>query len=242
MNINNSSLLLIEDLYVDYDGVAALHGISIRVNQEQPTAIIGPNGAGKTTLLRTISGILTPSSGSILFKGKTITGYPPHEIVRIGISQVPEGRRIFPYMTVYENLRMGAYVESERAKVRENLERVFALFPELKNRRNQLGGTLSGGEQQMLAIGRALMREISMLLLDEPTIGLSPIMIQRLSESIEELIKSGMSMLLVEQNVNMALALSEYCYLMNIGRIELGEKSELLVHDERIQKTYLGSA
>jgi branched-chain amino acid transport system ATP-binding protein len=242
MNLKNELLLSVQDLYVDYTGVLALQGVSLEVSESQPTAIIGPNGAGKTTLLKSISGILKPSSGTILFKGQNIIGLPPDEIVRIGISHVPEGRRIFPYMTVYENLRMGAFIEKQRAKENGNFEKVFTLFPELKMRKKQLGGTLSGGEQQMLAIGRALMRDISLLLLDEPTIGLSPIMVQLLSERIKELTVTGVSMLLVEQNVKMALNLSEVCYLMSIGKIELGGRSDLLEQDERVQRTYLGSS
>lgn len=233
--------LSVKNLYVDYSGVAALQGVSFDINEGQPTAIIGPNGAGKTTLLKTISGILKPSSGLVFFRGRNITGLQPNEIVRIGISQIPEGRRIFPDMTVYENLRMGAYIENQKAKVNSNFEKVYSLFPVLKIKKNQLGGTLSGGEQQMLAIGRGLMRDVSLVLLDEPTIGLSPIMVQQLSESIKELTRSGVSMLLVEQNVRMALNLSEVCYLMCIGRIELSGKSDQLENDKRIQSTYFGS-
>lgn len=242
MNLKNELLLSVQDLYVDYTGVVALQGVSFEVSESQPTAIIGPNGAGKTTILKTISGILKPFSGAIQFKGQNIIGLQPDEIVRMGISHVPEGRRIFPYMTVYENLRMGAFIEKQRTKENRNFEKVFTLFPELKKRKNQLGGTLSGGEQQMLAIGRALMRDISLLLLDEPTIGLSPIMVQLLSERIKELTATGVSMLLVEQNVKMALNLSKVCYLMSIGKIELGGRSDLLEQDKRIQRMYLGSS
>jgi branched-chain amino acid transport system ATP-binding protein len=240
--LKSGLFLSIEDLYVEYSGVNALQGVTFDVNEGQPTAIIGPNGAGKTTLLKTISGILKPSSGTIFFKGQNITGLLPHEIVKLGVSQIPEGRRIFPYMTVYENLRMGAYIERRKTKVNENFDKVFSLFPDLKKKRNQMGGTLSGGEQQMLAIGRGLMRDVSLLLLDEPTIGLSPIMVQQLSESIKELTRHGVSLLLVEQNVKMALSLSEECYLMSIGRIEVGGKSNQMVNDKRVQSTYFGSS
>jgi len=242
MNSRSEPLLSVHNLYVDYSGVGALYDISFDVREGEPTAIIGPNGAGKTTLLRTISGVLRPSSGAVVFRGETITGLPPHEIVRRGISHVPEGRHVFPHMTVHENLRMGAYIVKSNAKVKASFERVFALFPALKKMKNQAAGTLSGGEQQMLAIGRALMRDTSLLLLDEPTVGLSPIVVQQLTESIRELIRSGISTLLVEQNVKMAMALSEECYLMSTGKIELRGRSDALEHDERIQKTYLGSA
>lgn len=235
-------LLKTENLVVKYGEVTALKGIDIEIRENLPTAVIGPNGAGKTTLLQTISGIIKPAGGDIFFRESRITDLAPHEIVKCGISQVPEGRRIFPYMTVYENLKMGSYLERDRRKFRANLDKVYALFPELKKRKSQLGGTLSGGEQQMLSIGRALMRDITILLLDEPTIGLSPIMVNVLSDRIRELTRSGINILLVEQNVKMALALSEQCYLMNIGKIELSERSDLLVHDERILKTYLGSS
>ena len=236
----NEPLLKVENVVLHYGTVKALKGVSLEVKKGQSTALIGANGTGKTTLLNVISGLLQPTSGAVTFEGERISGLSPRDILIRGISHVPEGRKIFPSMTVYENLKMGAFIQKDRVLFKRDLETVYALFPELKNRAKQAGGTLSGGEQQMLAIGRALMRGLKLLMMDEPTIGLSPIMVKVLAERIIELGNKGIGILLVEQNVKLALELTEQCYLMDTGGIVLSAASPELIKDERVVESYLG--
>lgn len=232
-------MLEIRDLKVAYGKVETLHGISLAVGDNQIASIIGANGAGKSTLLNTISGIVKPKSGSIIFQGKPISP-KPHDIVRSGIVQIPEGRRIFPTLTVEENLIMGAYVVADRKVINKNLDRVCALFPILSERRSQFGGTLSGGEQQMLAIGRGLMSEPKLLLLDEPSLGLAPIIVRDLFNLIQDINAQGITVLLVEQNARQALAIADTSYVLETGRVTMqGEGNELL-EDPAVKKAYLG--
>lgn len=232
-------MLEIRDLKVAYGKVETLHGISLAVGDNQIASIIGANGAGKSTLLNTISGIVKPKSGSIIFQGKPISP-KPHDIVRSGIVQIPEGRRIFPTLTVEENLIMGAYVVADRKVINKNLDRVCDLFPILSERRSQFGGTLSGGEQQMLAIGRGLMSEPKLLLLDEPSLGLAPIIVRDLFNLIQDINAQGITVLLVEQNARQALAIADTSYVLETGRVTMqGEGNELL-EDPAVKKAYLG--
>lgn len=232
-------MLEIRDLKVAYGKVETLHGISLVVGHNQIVSIIGANGAGKSTLLNTISGVVKPKSGSIIFQGKPISP-KPHDIVRAGIVQIPEGRRIFPTLTVEENLIMGAFVVADRKVINKNLDRVYALFPILSERRSQFGGTLSGGEQQMLAIGRGLMSEPRLLLLDEPSLGLAPIIVRDLFNLIQEISSQGITVLLVEQNARQALAIADASYILETGRVTMqGEGNELL-ENPAVKKAYLG--
>ncbi len=239
--MDSDILLEIQDLSVKYGDVNALFNINFQIKKNEPVAILGANGAGKTTLLSAISGLIKSDTGDIFFSGKKITGFSAYKIVKCGISHVPEGRRIFPSMTVYENLQMGAFLLKNKKEFRNNLEKVFTLFPELKSKSRQLGGTLSGGEQQMLSIGRAIMREVKLLLLDEPSIGLSPILVDVVKKRIAAMIKEGLNILIVEQNTNLALSLTKKCYLLNLGRIVLKENSETIMRDDKIIKTYFGA-
>lgn len=229
-----------ENIVVHYGSVEAIREVSLSVNRGQLDALIGANGAGKSTVLRAISGLIKPSSGQITFQGIRIDGWPPERILKQGISHVPEGRRIFPSMTVYENLKMGGFSQNDKTRFKKSLDTVYTLFPELRRRHRQAGGTLSGGEQQMLAIGRALMSDLKLLLMDEPTIGLSPIMVKMLTERIVELSHTGIGILLVEQNVKIALEISKECYVMETGRIVLRAPSADLITDERVVRSYLG--
>jgi len=232
-------LLRVDKLSSFYGRVQALRDISIEVLSGQTVGVLGPNGAGKSTLLHTISGLVKPRSGSIRYNDKDIGGKSPHAIVKAGIAQVPEGRRIFTQLSVMENLKMGAYTRSGNG-VNEDLEFVLSMFPALAEKRSQLGGELSGGQQQMLAIGRALMAKPSLLLLDEPSLGLSPIMIEQLGEAIADIRRrSGMSILLVEQNVGLALEMVSHVYVMQTGRVVLDGPAEEIVLDE-IRRAYLG--
>ncbi|MGB9641562.1 MAG: ABC transporter ATP-binding protein, partial [Anaerolineales bacterium] len=222
-------LLEVKDLNVYYGAIHALQGISFYINQGEIVTLIGANGAGKSTTLNTISGILRPRSGKIIFKDKDITLTPAEEIVKLGICQSPEGRKIFATLTVMENLEMGAYTQTDKNEINRSLERVFRSFPRLKERQNQLGGTLSGGEQQMLAIGRALMSRPQLLLLDEPSMGLSPILVEEIFNIIQEINSQGTSILLVEQNAQMALSVAHRGYVLETGRIVLsGDSTDLL--------------
>lgn len=232
--------LNISDLVVAYDGVPALKGISLQVGTAEVTALIGANGAGKSTLLRTISGLLRPKSGRIEFNNIRLERKRPREILQIGISQVPEGRKIFPQMTVFENLKMGAFILKDKNDVRTNLEVVFDIFPILLEREKQKAGTLSGGQQQMLSIGRALMSNPSFIMMDEPTIGLSPLVSKVLLDAILRMIKLSKTVFLVEQNVKIALEMSSVCYVLETGKIILREKSEELITDKDMLKKYLG--
>jgi branched-chain amino acid transport system ATP-binding protein len=226
---------------VTYGKSAALRDVTIEIAENEVVALLGANGAGKSTTLRTVSGLKTPDSGDILFFGESIKGLPPNKIVKKGISHCPEGRRIFPDLSVYENLvMMGAYLRSDKNGITESLEYVYALFPILKVKRRQKGGTLSGGEQQMLAIGRAIMSKPALLLLDEPSLGLAPSAVQDLARSICEIHKSGVTVLLVEQNAGMALNISDRAYILEVGRIILSGSSKDLIQNDQVRKAYLG--
>jgi branched-chain amino acid transport system ATP-binding protein len=235
------SLLEIRDLHVFYGSIEALKGISLDAEPGQIVAILGGNGAGKTTTLRTISGLLRPRTGSIKYDGKSLVGLEAHVIVGLGLSHVPEGRRIFTILNVEENLNLGAYlIRSERGLVNERKAAVYALFPRLAERRTQLAGTLSGGEQQMLAIGRALMSDPKVLMLDEPSLGLSPILARSVLKTVREITNRGTAVLLVEQNARQALAIADRAYVIEVGRVVLEGEAATLAGDERVQKAYLG--
>ena len=235
-----SSLLEVTDLHVAYGKIEAVKGISFTVDAGQVVTLIGGNGAGKTTTLRTLSGLLRPTSGTIVFEGVDITATPAHLIVSRGMAHSPEGRRIFPRLSVAENLELGAFIRRDVDGIRSDLERIFSLFPVLQERSTQAAGTLSGGEQQMLAMGRALMSRPKLLMLDEPSMGLSPIMMQRILSTVSELKAAGTTILLVEQNAQAALSLADSAYVIETGRIVLsGTGAELLGNDE-VRKAYLG--
>ncbi len=231
-------MLRLEKVHTHYGPIEALKGVDIEIKKGEIVSLIGSNGAGKSTCLMTISGVLTPSSGSIRVNGTAISGMPAHRTVEIGISQVPEGRRIFPKLTVMENLEMGAFLG--RGDFSALLEDVFRLFPILKERSKQYGGTLSGGEQQMLAIGRALMSKPEILLLDEPSLGLAPIMVTKIFRTIQEINKEGVTVLLVEQNARAALKLSDRGYVLENGAVTLSGDSESLLNNEKVRHAYLG--
>jgi branched-chain amino acid transport system ATP-binding protein len=236
-------MLRLTNIRASYGPVKALKGISIEVNKGEIVCLIGSNGAGKTTALMTISGILKPESGEVLFKNDSIKNISPHSIVKMGVCQVPEGRRIFPRLTVMENIEMGAYplnFKSQISNFKKNIERVFNLFPVLKERSRQMGGTLSGGEQQMLAIGRALMSNPELLLLDEPSLGLAPIMVGRIFKTIKEINNEGVTVLLVEQNAKAALRLSHRGYVLENGTLKLHDSGDNLLNNEEVKKAYLG--
>ncbi len=234
-------MLTITDLHVCYGAISALQGISLTVPRGSIVTLVGANGAGKTTTLRTISGLVPPASGTITFDGETITGLPPHKIVARGLAQSPEGRMVFANLTVLENLRMGAYLRRDTAGIASSLEAIFAMFPRLQERLKQTAGTLSGGEQQMLAIGRALMSNPKCLMLDEPSLGIAPLLVQTIFAKIVEINRTlGLTILLVEQNANLALEISHYGYVMETGRILLHETSAALREDPAIQEAYLG--
>jgi branched-chain amino acid transport system ATP-binding protein len=231
-------MLRLEDVHTFYGPIEALKGISLEVNQGEIACLIGSNGAGKSTTLMTISGILRPEKGKIYFNGGLLNCLPPHVILGLGICQIPEGRRIFPRLTVRENLEMGGF--KNRKEVKANLEKIFSLFPVLKERERQAGGTLSGGEQQMLAIARALMSSPKVLLLDEPSLGLAPIMVSKIYKVIREINREGVTILLVEQNAKAALRLSQRGYVLEHGRIILHDTGESLLHNEQVRAAYLG--
>lgn len=232
-------MLELSNIHTYYGKIQALKGVSLKLEKGKITCLIGANGAGKSTTLMTISGILSPRSGSIRFLGEEITNKDYEYIVKMGLIQVPEGRRIFPNMTVYENLKMGAYVRSDRKNIKDDIEYVYNLFPKLKEREKQLAGTLSGGEQQMVAIGRALMAKPKLLLLDEPSMGLAPIIVDKIFEIIKEINKNGTSILLVEQNAYAALKLSHYGYILENGKVTLSGVANELLHDNRVKEAYL---
>ncbi len=233
-------MLEIKDLKVNYGMIQALKGISFEVNEGEVIALIGANGAGKTTTLQTISGMLTPTSGEILLHGTDITKVPGHKIVSMGLAHVPEGRRVFPGLTVLENLKMGAYTRSNKSEIADTLEKVYESFPRLKERQNQLAGTLSGGEQQMLAMGRALMSKPSIVLMDEPSMGLSPIYVDEIFNIIQSISDAGTTVLLVEQNAKKALAIADRAYVLETGNIVLSGDAKTLMNDDAIKKAYLG--
>jgi branched-chain amino acid transport system ATP-binding protein len=236
----NGLILELKDVHTFYGTIEALKGISIEVREGEIVTLIGANGAGKSTTLRSINGLNHPQQGSIRFQGRDITDESPHAIVKMGISQSPEGRRLFPRMSVFENLEMGAFQRSDRRGIREDLDRVFELFPRLQERRTQKAGTLSGGEQQMCAIGRALMARPKLLMLDEPSMGLAPIFVERIFETIVEVNKQGTPILLVEQNALMALDVAARGYVLETGTIALADEAKKLRENEQVRKTYLG--
>ncbi|SHE36584.1 ABC transporter ATP-binding protein [Desulforamulus putei] len=233
-------LLEVNDLHVSYGAIRALKGIFCQVGEGEIVALIGANGAGKTTTLRTISGLIRPQSGTITYKGQPITKMPPHQIVSLGICQVPEGRRVFTRMTVLENLEMGAYTRKDKANVKADIEKVFQRFPRLAERKSQLAGTLSGGEQQMLAMGRALMSRPTVLLMDEPSMGLAPMLVQEIFSIIKEINQAGTTILLVEQNAHMALSIANRAYVLETGEIVLSGPARDLANNPEVQKAYLG--
>jgi branched-chain amino acid transport system ATP-binding protein len=232
--------LLLEDVHTYYGSIHALKGVALEVHEGEVVTLIGANGAGKSTTLRSINGLNAPREGRIVFQGKDITRRPPHEIVGMGISQSPEGRRLFPHMSVLENLEMGAFQRSDRSQIKEDLDRVYSLFPRLAERKSQRAGTLSGGEQQMVAMGRALMARPKLLMLDEPSMGLAPIFVEKIFEIVREINEQGTTILLVEQNALMALDAADRGYVLETGRVALADEAKALRANEQVQKTYLG--
>ncbi len=233
-------MLKVENINVFYGAIHALKGISVEVNEGEIVSLIGANGAGKSTILRTISGLLRAKTGEIFFEGQSISAMPAEDIVRKGISQVPEGRRIFANMTVEENLELGAYIRSDKSGIRRDINKVFERFPRLGERRSQVSGTLSGGEQQMLAIGRGLMSQPKLMLLDEPSMGLAPLLVKEIFSIIKEINAGGMTILLVEQNAHMALSIAHKAYVLETGRITLSGTAKELSESEAVRKAYLG--
>ena len=233
-------MLEVRDLQIYYGMIHAIKGISFDVNQGEVIALIGANGAGKTTTLHTITGLLAPKSGSVLFEGKDITKVPAHKIVSMGMAHVPEGRRVFAELSVYENLKMGAYTRKDKKEIEESLANVYKRFPRLEERKNQMAGTLSGGEQQMLAMGRALMSKPKIILMDEPSMGLSPIFVNEIFDIIRAVSESGTTVLLVEQNAKKALSISDRAYVLETGTITMSGKAKDLLEDEAVKKAYLG--
>ena len=233
-------LLKLDNVKTYYGNIRALKGISIEVDENEIVCLIGANGAGKSTTLMTISGVLTPVDGDVIYQGQSIAGVRPDDIVKMGICQVPEGRMIFPILTVAENLDLGAYLRTDPKGIKEDLNRVFSLFPVLRDRQKQHGGTLSGGEQQMLAIGRALMGQPKLMLLDEPSLGLAPILVDIIFDTIRRISEQGTTILLVEQNAQLALQLSNRGYVLETGEITLADTSEELLNNEDVRKAYLG--
>jgi len=234
------ALLEVNNVFTYYGNICALKGISLQVEPGEIVCMIGSNGAGKTTTLKTICGLLKPQSGSVVFEGKDITHLPPHEVVRQGIAMVPEGRQVFSRLTVLENIEMGAYIRNDKAAIKQDIEQVFVLFPRLAERRRQLSGTLSGGEQQMLAIARALMAKPRLLLLDEPSMGLAPILLENIFEKVLEINKIGTTVLLVEQNTLLALSVAQRGYVLQTGEICLQDSAENLKKNDMVRKAYLG--
>jgi branched-chain amino acid transport system ATP-binding protein len=236
----DGALLRVEKVHTYYGSIEALKGISVEVHEGEIVTLIGANGAGKSTTLRSINGLNHPRRGSIHVRGKDITREPPHDVVRLGISQSPEGRKLFPRMSVLENLEMGAFQRRDRSELRSDLDRVYSLFPRLAERKQQRAGTLSGGEQQMVAIGRALMAHPRLLLLDEPSMGLAPIFVERVFETIVEINQQGTTILLVEQNAMMALEVATRGYVLETGTVALADDAKALLRNEQVRKTYLG--
>ena len=233
-------MLKVNGIEVYYGNIHALKGVSLEINEGEIVTLIGANGAGKSTLLKTLSGLLKPKSGTIEYLGSSISGKAPQSIVKAGISHVPEGRRVFANMSVEENLELGAYIRNDKKAIREDIQRVYELFPRLLERRKQLSGTLSGGEQQMLAMGRAIMAKPKLLLLDEPSMGLAPLMVKTIFQIIEQINQDGTTVLLVEQNANMALSVADRAYVIETGRIDISGTAAELQASEEIKKAYLG--
>ena len=234
------ALLEIKDLEVSYGIIKAIKGISFDVNEGEVIALIGANGAGKTTILHTITGLITADRGTVQFEGKEITKVPAHKIVGMGMAHVPEGRRVFANLTVLHNLKMGAYTRKDKNEIEQTLETVYTRFPRLKERQNQMAGTLSGGEQQMLAMGRALMSHPKIILMDEPSMGLSPIFVNEIFDIIQSVSASGTTVLLVEQNARKALSIADRAYVLETGNVVLEGKADELLHNDAIKKAYLG--
>lgn len=233
-------MLKVEDINVYYGAIHAIKGISLEVSEGEIVALIGSNGAGKSTTLRTISGLMKPKTGKIMYEGNDIAGIPAHKIVGMGLCQVPEGRHVFANMSVLENLEMGAYLRSDKEAIEEDMKKVFDRFPRLLERKNQIAGTLSGGEQQMLAMGRALMSRPKLLLLDEPSMGLAPLLVKEIFNIIKDINATGTTVLLVEQNANMALSIADKAYVLETGRITLSGTAKELASSEEVRKAYLG--
>ena len=234
------AMLEVKDLEEYYGVIQAIKGVSFEVNQGEVIALIGANGAGKTTILHTITGLLSPKKGQVLFEGKDITKVPAHKIVSMGMAHVPEGRRVFAELSVYENLKMGAYTRKDKGEIEESLANVYKRFPRLEERKNQMAGTLSGGEQQMLAMGRALMSKPKIILMDEPSMGLSPILVNEIFDIIQAVSESGTTVLLVEQNAKKALSIADRAYVLETGNIVLEGNAKDLLEDDSIKKAYLG--
>ena len=234
------AMLEIRDLEVCYGMIQAIKGISFEVKEGEVIALIGANGAGKTTTLHTVSGLLAPKAGSVIFEGKDITKIPAHKIVSYGMARVPEGRRVFASLSVYQNLKMGAYTRNDKEEIEESLRMVYSRFPRLEERKNQPAGTLSGGEQQMLAMGRALMSKPRIILMDEPSMGLSPILVNEIFDIIQEVSAGGTTVLLVEQNAKKALSIADRAYVLETGKIVLDGDAQALLNDDSIKKAYLG--
>ncbi len=234
------AMLEIKDLEVCYGVIRAIKGISFEVNQGEVIALIGANGAGKTTILHTITGLIPAKSGSIMFEEKDLLKTPPHKIVGMGMAHVPEGRRVFQNLSVLENLKLGAYTRKDKAEISESLKMVYERFPRLEERKNQVAGTLSGGEQQMLAMGRALMSKPRIILMDEPSMGLSPLLVSEIFDIIRVISESGTTVLLVEQNAKKALSIADRAYVLETGNIKLSGKASDLINDESVRKAYLG--
>ncbi|MBE5892336.1 MAG: ABC transporter ATP-binding protein [Lachnospiraceae bacterium] len=235
-----ASMLEVKDLKVYYGMIQAIKGVSFHVDEGEVVALIGANGAGKTTILHTVSGLISPKEGSVTFEGKDIVKIPGHKIVTMGMSHVPEGRRVFSQLTVLQNLKMGAYTRKDKEEINQTLKTVFEHFPRLEERQNQIAGTLSGGEQQMLAMGRALMAHPKIILMDEPSMGLSPIFVNEIFEIIKQVSKAGTTVLLVEQNAKKALSIADRAYVLETGNIVLEGKASDLLNDDSIKKAYLG--
>ena len=234
------AMLEVKDIKVYYGMIQAIKGVSFHVNEGEVIALIGANGAGKTTILHTVSGLLAPKEGSVVFEGTDITKIPGHKIVSMGMAHVPEGRRVFAQLSVLQNLKMGAYTRKDKEEIENTLKTVFERFPRLEERQNQMAGTLSGGEQQMLAMGRALMSHPKIILMDEPSMGLSPIFVNEIFDIIKEVSKSGTTVLLVEQNAKKALSIADRAYVLETGNIVLEGKASELLNDDSIRKAYLG--
>lgn len=234
------AMLEIKDLEVNYGVIKAIRGVSFEVGQGEVIALIGANGAGKTTILHTITGLIPAKHGSIMFGGKELTKTPAHKIVSMGMAHVPEGRRVFQQLTVYDNLMMGAYTRKDKAEIAESLKNVYTRFPRLEERKTQIAGTLSGGEQQMLAMGRALMSRPSIILMDEPSMGLSPLYVNEIFDIIKSIRAGGTTVLLVEQNAKKALSIADRAYVLETGTIKLSGKASDLMGDESVKKAYLG--
>ena len=234
------AMLEVKDLEVYYGVIQAIKGISFHVDKGEVIALIGANGAGKTTTLHTVTGLLSPKKGHVMFEGKDITKVPAHKIVSMGMAHVPEGRRVFAELSVYENLKMGAYTRKDKAEIEESLNNVYKRFPRLEERKNQMAGTLSGGEQQMLAMGRALMSRPKIILMDEPSMGLSPIMVNEIFDIIRAVSEGGTTVLLVEQNAKKALSIADRAYVLETGNIVLEGNAKDLLEDDSIKKAYLG--